>query len=482
MNGVAVNPVPALEDLTNVVRRERTVRLLERAQASIGNWLNLREARDVDGQSNYVGRHESQRLALQRLLMTTADALVRKATALPANAARGDHFDECRLLDEAAVWLERVWEFYSLKFDQRDDPATGAVVRGADEMVWSCYHGVMMRARGNKKHGPQPLPFLASEYSPAALESDKPVPASLRVPFDRPSWTESLRSATSSIPITLLRLPPWCIQDPWWLVFVAHEVGHHVQSDLGMVDSFSKAVVQATNHAGLDCPAAEEWGRWGREIFADAFSIMMVGSGAVRAVAEVERSTDAKMRQSTTAYPSPLVRLYLMNRVASLLGIVAADMPGGLDRATLGKAADAADAVVGVALGPLPGTDATLRELCDFDDAQFGTSGAVASWADKLKRGDEYTGVPSDDTARFVVAGSLAAWWDVAAIANKKARETAREKLSTTTLTTLGRSAPSGKRTKFVEAPLPDSAASLSLVDALLDAARKHGTGQGASK
>jgi hypothetical protein len=480
MNGAAGNPVPALEDLTNVVRRERTVRLLARAQEAITRWLKLREARDVDANSQYVGRHESQRDALQRLLLMTAEDLLEKAKNLSANAPPGDHFDECRLLDEAAIWLQRVWEFYSLKFDQRDDPVMGAVVRGADEVVWSCYHGVMMRARRNKKHRPQPLPFLASEYSPAALESDKPVPPSLRMPFDRPSWTAGLHDATGSLPITLLRLPPWCIEDPWWLVFVAHEVGHHVQADLGLVEMFSSAVVQATTHAGVVPGAAEKWGQWGREIFADVFSIMMIGSGAVRAIAEVERSTDTKMGRSTKAYPPPLVRLYLMKRVASLLGIAVTEIPDVVDRATLGADADAADAVVGVALGPLPGTDSTLRELCDFDAAQFGPAGPVASWADKLLTGEEYSGVPSHDTARLVVAGSLTAWWDVATIAKKEEREAARRALSRMTLTTLARSAPPGTRAKFVETTLPESAAAANLVDALLDAARQYGSGQGA--
>jgi hypothetical protein len=40
MNGAVVNLVPAVEDLTNVVRRERTVRPLRRAKESIETWLD----------------------------------------------------------------------------------------------------------------------------------------------------------------------------------------------------------------------------------------------------------------------------------------------------------------------------------------------------------------------------------------------------------------------------------------------------------
>jgi hypothetical protein len=206
----------------------------------------------------------------------------------------------------------------------------------------------------------------------------------------------------------------------------------------------------------------------------------MIGPDAIRAIADIERSTDARMRTSTSNYPPAVVRLYLMNRVATLLGMPRPELPGVPDRATLGKAADAADAVVGMALGTLPGVDATLRTLCGFAAEPFAAAGTVATWADKLQRGVEFTGIPSDDTARFVIAGSLRAWWDIANVADAATRETRRRTLARTTLETLGRSAPPGKRSKFVEAQTPERAGA-GLADALLDAARTYGTGQGAS-
>ena len=470
MNGTGPHP-PTTEELINIVRRERTERLFMRARTSIEQWLQQREARDVDRRQQYVGRHQSQRQALKTLLVDAVQSLADQAAALPADTPPGELFDRCRVLDEAAVWLERVWDFYRIKFDQRDDPVTGSVVQAADEVVWSCYHPVMARARG--KHRPQPLPFLASEYSPAALESDKPVPAGLRPSLDPPDWTDALRAATSSLPVTLLRLPPWCIQDPWWLVFVAHEVGHHVQADLGLVGPFATAIEQAAAAAGADANTAAGWGRWAREIFADVFSIMMIGRSAVRAVAEVERSTEPRMRVATAAYPPPVVRLDLMECVAEMVGLPGGRAPSGDPPGPMVKAVAAA------ALAQLPGVNRTLIDLCEVQAARFGPTGPVGTWADRLLTTDTFTAVPTHDTARWVVAGSLEAWLRIASKPDPVERETDRARLAEVMITALLSSAPPDTRGPLIDpGPAPDARR---LVDALVEAAHAYGAGQGAA-
>jgi hypothetical protein len=113
---------------TNVVRRERTLRLLQRTRDGIKDWLAHRHKSDVDAEKRYVGRHERQREALSTILLGAADQLLREAREADPTAPVGEFFDGCRLFDEAAVWLARVWEFYRDRFDQRDDPAFGPVV------------------------------------------------------------------------------------------------------------------------------------------------------------------------------------------------------------------------------------------------------------------------------------------------------------------------------------------------------------------
>ena len=324
----------------------------------------------------YVGRHESQRTALKALLVDAVQSLAEQAAALPADTPPGELFDRCRVLDEAAVWLERVWDFYRTKFDQRDDPVTGSVVQAADEVVWSCYHPVMARARG--KHRPQPLPFLASEYSPAALESDKPVPAGLRPSLDPPDWTDALRAATSSLPVTLLRLPPWCIQDPWWLVFVAHEVGHHVQADLGLVGPFATrssrppprpAPMRTRRPVGTlgprdlrgrllhhdDRPGRRAGGRGGRAQHRAANARRHGGLSAAGRAA----GADGARRGAWSASPA-----------------------GGRRRAI--RPARSSRRSPSRCLAQLPVVNRTLIDLCDVQAARFGPTGVVGTWTDRL--------------------------------------------------------------------------------------------------
>src|SRR2546427_3444117 len=169
---------------------------------------------------------------IEHVLVAAASQLADDADHLDTSLPEGEFYETCRTLDIATVWLQRMWEFYRQKFDQRDDDRVGAGLRAADEVVWSCYHGVMERAGRidpSIDHGAVPLPFIAPEFSPAAVESDQPLVGALQLSVDLPGWDDELKKLVGSLPLPLLSLPPWCVDSPWWLVYVAHEIGHHVQ-------------------------------------------------------------------------------------------------------------------------------------------------------------------------------------------------------------------------------------------------------------
>jgi hypothetical protein len=216
----------------NHVRRDQTLADLTALRAAIVLWLGHREQRDCDSLGLYIGRHKTQLQALKTVLLGAADGLARAADAIDVAADPGGLYDECRDVDLAVVWLQRLWEFYRDKFDQRDaDPPLGAAVRAADEVVWSCYHDVMERAAGwdpDIGHGAAPLAYIAPEYSPAALDSESAVSGSLRLDVQLSGWGPTERELVETLPVPLLRLPPWCVQSPWWLVHIAHEVGHEL--------------------------------------------------------------------------------------------------------------------------------------------------------------------------------------------------------------------------------------------------------------
>jgi hypothetical protein len=271
----------------NIVRREQTLLELERLEAAMIRWLSLRRAQDYDG-NVYVGRHETQLQAIEQVLTGGADALRRSLDHLDTTRATGEIYEECRACDEAIVWLERLWTYFREKFDQRNDvPAdnqpglanrTSYLLHGADEVVWSCYREVFIRAVVRDPtlaiQRPSPLSFIKPHYSPAAVLTDEPLPPVLRLSAEVKFLDEYLER----LPVPVLQLPPWCLEQPWWLVLIGHETGHHIQHDLNLIEFFRTGIERAVSEFseknpadGLSATDVARWGRWGRR-FSQTFS------------------------------------------------------------------------------------------------------------------------------------------------------------------------------------------------------------------
>jgi len=256
----------------NRARREQTASELGRLEREVAAWVDHRRVEDEQQQ------YWTQLGAVETLVSGAATALATGIDDLDLSLPREQLYGECRLYDLRVVWLRRVWEFFSEKFDQRDDPALGPVLRAADEVVWSCFREVFRRAERDfpTAPGPAPLPFVDARYSPEAFPADL-VPGDLKSDVDLGFLADHLRR----LPIPVVRVQPACVTSPWWLVFLAHEVGHHVQYGLldGMqlVERFRSRIEQAVLDARGDEADAARWGRWSRELFADAFSVVAVG-------------------------------------------------------------------------------------------------------------------------------------------------------------------------------------------------------------
>ena len=232
------------------MRLEQTQREATRLKTDINAWLTRRFDDDQEQ------RHQTQLRAIKTLLTETLESfevglcdMHRNQLTLP----QGDFYHNCRVYDEALVWLRRVWEFFRDMFAQRDDDRLNSLLKAADDVIWSCYHYALWRA-GQPKHGPAPLAFIAAEYSPAALASDVGLPAELKYKGENPVLKDVLEGL--NLPVPILQLPPWCVAAPWWLVFVGHEVGHHVLHDLGWRKAFNdglqKAIAETIDEKGLD--------------------------------------------------------------------------------------------------------------------------------------------------------------------------------------------------------------------------------------
>ncbi|MCA9538958.1 MAG: hypothetical protein KC620_08715, partial [Myxococcales bacterium] len=395
-------------------RRARSLRGVEALSTEVEAWLGQRRAADP------AQRHHSQLDALSALLTGAASALAQKADGLPDQGERGAVFRACAELDQRTDWLRRVFVSYAERFDQRDDPLLGPVLAAADEVVWSCYRPVY-GAEPNLAQRPAPLPFFEPEHAPRALPSDL-VPRDLQR-----GGGELLQKYLEMLPIPLIGLPRAAVAEPWWLIFAAHEVGHHVQyalgKDRGMVGAFAKALKGKVTDDG---DAAADWFDWGKEVFADLFSVASVGPWAVWALVELELTEPGAMGMPRgSVYPPAAVRLALCQAAWQALSggdddpgdpgdpLRAID-PAALARlprvkADLGRAATIAQAVT----ERLPDGHESFEELAGFEPETFDDEHAKAAMA--------LDGLIATTDMRFLwaprrlIAASTAAWAKLAA-------------------------------------------------------------------
>jgi hypothetical protein len=440
-------------------RLEQTTLELESLSKLIVEWLARLDKADA------AGLHKTQLGAVRSVLAGAAEKLLANVGEVdPAGMTVAEVYDLCRDYDQAAVWLRRLWEFVRGKFDQREEPTAGSEVarllKSADEVIWSCYHAVLNEASGRSptvKHGPAPLAYVEPEYTPATVQLDKPLPLALVLKAELTFLDEFMES----LPIPVLRLPPWCVGAPWWLVYVAHEVGHHVQHDLNLVAHFREGLRKAARDGGLASDDARLWGDWSEEIFADVFSVMMMGQWAVRAIAEAEMGTPEKMVRHKDNYPAPIIRLALMERLARSLGLPTSGALLGLDPQNVADTDQKTKLDFGVigravefARAELPGDLGTLESLCGFDKGVFQQDAGIDMLASLIPSGGALADEESRtriEAARKVAAATLCAW---ARLAEEKAgekRDSAREDLSRRSVETLLRSGP--RETRGKESP-----------------------------
>ncbi|WP_437593030.1 hypothetical protein [Sorangium sp. So ce1000] len=434
--------------LLNQVRIERTREDVAAFSLRFDDWLARR--RDADQRRQYA----SQLDAIERCVRRALEAFASRLRACDAGRPAAAVYDDCRASELRLLWLQRVWEFFRAKLDQRDDPVMGPVLRAADEVVWSAYRPAFDRCRAFKlraTRGPAPLPYIDFEHSPAAFPSSL-VPPSLRSGVEGAVLAQFL----DKLPVPVIRLPPSCIQAPWWLIHVGHEVGHHLQYDLeedgALIGSFRELVRRAAEEAGASDEDQERWSDWSREIFADVAAVALMGPLALRATIEFELTAAPALLRRRDAYPSPLVRCHLLAAVAAQLGLPAPEHLALLD----GVAADAATAgdlavtgkVAEAAAGPLPGLGRTLAELVDCrpQDYQPGPAAAVAVWSARMRDTRSVHFAPQIRSACLATSGAFAAWCEVAAQSDEAQRAGARRALSDRARALIAACAPEGTR------------------------------------
>ncbi|RKT54385.1 hypothetical protein [Saccharothrix australiensis] len=284
---IGPDPVP--------VRLRRSADALAALRSRIGRWFAERRADRAF--RRFTGHFDVLETVLLRMLDRLAEA-----SATPV-ADPGECYERCRRLDGRVSLVRGLFEWYAEKYDQRLDgrPHAG-LLRAADEVTRSCWQEPFVAADLAPPTGP--LCFVDGASAGHSVRRC-PVPSDFRVAGDDP-----LAAFVAELPVPLVALPENATREAWWLVVTAHETGHHVQHDLGLTVPVVEALASAAP-PGL----GREWSTWSGEVFADAFSVLMVGEAAGWAVGELAFGSTGHLLRPVGAYPAPVVRLALLGEV-----------------------------------------------------------------------------------------------------------------------------------------------------------------------
>jgi hypothetical protein len=402
-------------------RVDRSARAARAVRGEVAAWFQVR-ADDAR-----LGRFTGQLRLLADVLEEMFDALERSHQELEPAMDAGTGYERCRDLDRNLLVVQRLFAWYAAKYDQRRDDRNATTLAAADEVVRSCWTEPFVRIR--QPAPPGPLAYLDSRFDAFATPRVS-VPPDLRAPTDA-----LVAEFVAELPIPTVALPDSSRREPWWLVLAAHETGHHVQRELagGALEADARTALRMAAGGQL----ADAWSRWALEAFADAWSVLMVGSAAAWAIDELQFGTPRTLLAEPDdggRYPPPAVRLALLAEVARAVGL---EVPVGQpDAATvLAQVRAFPPSVVGprsrtaaeehlavvprvaAALVGLPVAERTLRDISGLDTRWFAPGGRVPMWALQLGglAGTELTPVQPRHSARAVIAAGIAAYRAAAA-------------------------------------------------------------------
>lgn len=381
---------------------------LDQLADEISAWSSRRRERDSNRQ------YGSQLTALEQVTTVAIKGIREQLDDLDAGLSTGEVYEICRSNDRRALFVHRFWGYFREKWDQRDDSRFDALLQAADEVVWSCY--VTPFRTAGVERGPAPLAYVQPEYSPHAVVRSRP-PQELRTIDDL------LELALSELPVPVIAIPPVCVRRPWWLVLLAHEIGHHVEFDLndGLPRSLKQVIDGVASDEGLE---ADPWLTWSHELFADAYGAFQMGGAHLWALGELERGPDAAMLDPKPAYPPPLLRHAFIAELLRGAGLPLSEalptrltdprealarlLPDGAGKALqclMRALTPLARAFVG---RPLQGR-ATLPELCGWDGSALSANGDVGWWRGELTGIREPVPEQAADVPRLLTAASVGA-------------------------------------------------------------------------
>ena len=167
--------------------------------------------------------------------------------------------------------VERIRQFYWEIFGQRMTRIAPQLL-ASDRIALDCYqyvYGGLGKARSIPS--PAPFSFMDAGLGPATFRRGVSMKKLGRMPN----------------PFPLVRLPYSRLVTPWTLGAIPHEIGHNLQSDLGLWLEMPRQVNEQLRRAGIDPAVRRIWVRWTKETFADLVGVLLIGPAFVYSLMDV---------------------------------------------------------------------------------------------------------------------------------------------------------------------------------------------------
>ncbi|MEV0133051.1 hypothetical protein AB0H83_31880 [Dactylosporangium sp. NPDC050688] len=380
---------------------------------------------------------------LARLIGDMLAALDQDLAAAPLEDT-GATYEACRAIEQGIAVVRRLFDWYRMRYDQRDDPALRDVLHAADRVVRSCW----APAFGHLPEPPPgPLPYVDARFDAMATVRET-VPVDLMGPAD-----SVVADFVRILPVPTIALPFAVRHASWWLAVIAHETGHHVEfdADPALREQRDAAIAAVVTDA--------RWLKWSNEVFADVYSSLALGPAAAWTVEELVHATEARRMIPTDRYPPPAVRLALLAH-AGRDGAPQESWPAyeaATDDVTV-RDWFAAVPAVSVALAGLPVADRALDRVLVPRPDWFGQGGRVQEWATQLLRAQPVF-IPRTDVRpapRLLVASGVMAYRHLAATADGPVAEADRRRLHDNLLEALLTAGELGTLEEAPDATRPD--------------------------
>jgi hypothetical protein len=214
--------------------------------------------------------------------------------------------------DRAHRWvqgIEKIWDFYFELFGQRQGKY-GDWLLSCDRIAMDCYQAAYT-GLGTARSVPAPPPFcyMRTGFAPATIRRGIPV--------------RKLGKQLNPFPI--VQLPYHRLVNPWTLGAVMHEVGHNLQSDLGLNKDIPRQVGLRLLNGGVEHSVAKIWVRWNREMFADMIALLLGGPETVGSLMDVIGRAPAAVFafRERGPHPIPYLRLLISAEMLRRMGFEA---------------------------------------------------------------------------------------------------------------------------------------------------------------